>query len=236
MMSFKKPSRVIIIAAAVLLVGLSAGLIISMANGAAINGLVLRETPQVYLLESDDSKNSFEAMPSVSLFENGSARLSQPPISSYALIGNGEYSVRGDNLTVTHGGFKVTFSISDNGSTLKIKTTNLHFSKVDAVYKYQSKSERYSGYDTVNGEVLTEKALRDLEKNSSSLTRANFERYKHIKKDPDQLIFDVDGKYTLVYRVAYDGGQSAYYENNRTGEVSAIVLSAPASTSETRTD
>jgi hypothetical protein len=41
-------------------------------------------------------------MPTVTLYANGSARLSQPMISSMALFGLGHYVLDGDKLTVTY--------------------------------------------------------------------------------------------------------------------------------------
>lgn len=65
-------------------------------------------------------------MPSVTLYENGNARLSQPLISSYAIFGTGRYEIEGNELTVSHGNTTCTvernasgegFPLHLNGST-----------------------------------------------------------------------------------------------------------------------
>ena len=189
---------------------------------AADQRITLHETPQIYILQDEDS---FALMPTVTLFENGNARLSQPMISSYAIVGNGRYKIDGDELTVTHGdNVSATFIISHSGDTLTLKSATLNFTKPGTVYTYQSKSDRFSDYERVSGETMTLNILQDMEKNAENLSRADFEKYMHIKSDPDVLIFDIDGKYTLTFSEGYDGSQSASCENSKTGEAKIILI------------
>lgn len=99
-------------------------------------GFILRETPQTYVLAGEDS---MMLMPTVTLFENGNAQLSQPMISSYYLEGTGHYEVNGDALTITYDNMiSAEFAISDDGDTLTLKSADLNFTKSGSVYQYRS--------------------------------------------------------------------------------------------------
>jgi hypothetical protein len=161
----------------------------------------LHETPQVYVLQDGDE---FLTMPTVTLYDNGSARLSQPPISSLGLFTIGRYEISGNELTVTHGeNASATFEISDSGDTLTLKTASLIFTKAGAVYKYRSNADYLSQYPEIDGETLTVSALRELAKKAPELTVSDFQKYAHYDIYPDYHIFDVEGEYTL--KVIYDG-------------------------------
>ena len=110
-------------------------------------GISLHETPQIYVLQGG---NSFDTMPTVTLYENGNAWLSQPPISSYGIFEIGKYAVEGDKLTVTHNdSSSATFEISDNGDTLTLLSAKLNFTSAGAVYKYRSNAEYLSGLTSI---------------------------------------------------------------------------------------
>ena len=178
--------------------------------------LTLHETPQTYVLISDDV---FLCMPSVTLYEDGSARLSQPPISSLALIDKGRYTVNGDELTVSHGeNASAVFSVSDDGDTLTLKSASLLFAKVGAVYQYRSNTEYLDGYGWIAGEALTLEQLRELAKKPQALSVSDFERYAHVDIDPDYHVFDIEGCYTLRVLCDADGNTTCTVERNSSGE------------------
>ncbi|QNU65446.1 hypothetical protein EHE19_010930 [Ruminiclostridium herbifermentans] len=176
----------------------------------------LHETPQTYALVDDD----FTKMPTVTLYENGNARLSQPLISSVGMLGIGHYQVRDDELVVTcDPNTSVTFSISDNGDTLTMKmSSGIAFTKIGAVYKYRSKAEYLSEYSKKAGDALTLDIVRDLAQKGNTLTQADFEKYACVIVDPYYRIYDVEGKYTLTIIDGEDGNASFTIERNASGE------------------
>lgn len=203
--------RVISIAVALI----AACTIFSGFNAAKQNSISLHETPQIYVLQAEDS---FATMPTVTLYENGNARLSQPPISSYAIFGMGKYETDGNELTVTHNDSSyATFEISDDGDTLTLLSANLGFTKVGAVYKYRSNSGYLSNLKKVDGEKLTLNTLRELANKAPNLAVSDFEKYEHFDEDPDYHIFDIEGKYTLKVIFAADGNTNCTVERNSSG-------------------
>jgi hypothetical protein len=176
----------------------------------------LHETPQTYVLQGEDS---FAVMPTVTLFENGSAWLSQPLISSHMISGIGKYKVDGNELTVTHGdACSATFEISDGGDTLTLVSANLNFTKSGAVYTYRSNADYLSSLTKVDGEKLTLDMVRELAKKAPNLTVADFEKYEHFEKDLDYLIIDIEGDYTLEAILSADGHTHCTVERNSGGE------------------
>ena len=172
------------------------------------------ESPRTYLLTGDDSMTY---MPTVTLYANGSARLSQPPISSTGLFGLGHYEVDGDKLTVTYDeGASAEFTVS--GDTLILTETNVGFTKIGAVYQYQSRADYLGAFNRFDGEELTLEAVRDLAQNASSLTYSDFEKYLHYDIDPDYHVYDIEGKYTLTVLYGSDSSTSITIENNDSGE------------------
>jgi hypothetical protein len=192
-----------------------AALVLGAGSGNDGYGLTLHETPQKYVLSGEG--DPFTRMPSVELFGNGNARLSQPPISSLGMFGLGEYKISGDEITVTQNESSVAFAISNGGDTLTIKSSNLPFTDVGAIYKYQARSEYLSQYAAIDGEDLTINALRELAKKSNDLTVSDFDEYARIEIDPDYHIFDVEGKYTLSVILDADGNTSCNLERKFDG-------------------
>ncbi len=193
---------------------------------AAANGFRLRETPQVYVLQGEDR---FTAMPTVTLYENGNARLSQPAISSRAILGIGKYKIAGSRLTITHDdSSSATFEISDGGDTLTLVSANLSFAKAGAVYKHRSNVDFLNSLTKVGGEKLTLNTLRELAKKAPNLAVSDFENYEHFDKDPDYHIFDVEGDYTLKVITGADGKTHCTVERNSSGE--SFLLSMNGST------
>lgn len=187
-------------------------------------GFALHETPQVYVLQGEGNQ-LFVSMPTVTLYENGNAWLSQPMISSYAIFGIGKYEVRGNELTVRHGNSNsATFEISDGGDTLTLKSADLQFTKPGAVYKYRLNAGYLSGMTKVDGEKLTIDILRELAKKAPNLTVSDFEKYEHYDKDPDYHIFDIEGQYTLEVVFAADGNTNCTLERNSSGETFPLNL------------
>ena len=180
------------------------------------NSFNLRETPQIFVLEEGDQ---FVTMPTVTLYENGHAWLSQPPISSFALFSIGRYEMSGNELTVTHDeNTSATFEVSNGGDTLTLKSANLGFTKVGAVYKYHSNTDYLSQYPKIKGEALTVGALRELAKKAPNLTVSDFEKYAHFVIDPDYHVFNIEGEYTLTVIYDIDGNTSCTIKRNSTGE------------------
>ncbi|HAS74262.1 MAG TPA: hypothetical protein DCS67_08980, partial [Clostridiales bacterium UBA8960] len=180
------------------------------------NSFNLRETPQIFVLEEGDQ---FVTMPTVTLYENGHAWLSQPPISSFALFSIGRYEMSGNELTVTHDeNTSATFEVSNGGDTLTLKSANLGFTKVGAVYKYRSNTDYLSQYPKIKGEALTVGALRELAKKAPNLTVSDFEKYAHFVIDPDYHVFNIEGEYTLTVIYDIDGNTSCTIKRNSTGE------------------
>ena len=177
--------------------------------------LILHETPQTYVLISEDS---FSCMPTVTLYENGNAHLSMPPISSYAFWGTGNYVVNGDELTITHNKNVATFSISDGGNTLTLKSASFGFTKVGAVYQYRSNNDYLSDCEKIDGEKLTLDLLRELSKKAQDLIFEDFEKYAHVDISPDEHIFDIEGEYTLRIRCDLDEKTTYIVERNSSGE------------------
>ena len=185
----------------------------SIGNRESIN---LHETPQTYVLIGEDA---FSSMPTVTLYENGNARLSQPLISSMALIGLGHYQVSEDELTVLYDeSASATFSVSDSGDTLTLKSSSIGFTKVGAVYQYRSKMDYFSRYSKIDGEKLTLELLRELAQKAQTLTVADFKKYAHVDIDPDNHVFDVEGEYTLIVVFDADGKTTCTIERNSSGE------------------
>jgi len=191
-------------------------------NNAKPNVVSLHETPQTYVLQGEDS---FTTMPTVTLYENGNALLSQPLISSYAIFGIGKYMIDGNKLTVTHNDSSdATFEISDGGDTLTLLSTNLGFTKVGGVYKYRSKLDYLSSLSKVDGEKLTLDTLRELAKKVPNLAFSDFEKYEHFDIDPDYHIFDIEDEYTLKVIFDADGITNCTVENNSSGESFPLSL------------
>ncbi|MHB8963210.1 MAG: hypothetical protein ACYC5K_08670 [Saccharofermentanales bacterium] len=189
------------------------------ANG---KGILLHETPQTYVLTGDDA---IMRMPTVILYENGNARLSQPPVSSLALFGTGRYEVAGDELTVSHGeNASATFIISDGGDTLTLKSATVGFTKTGAIYRYRPNEKYLRRYRKIAGEKLTIQRLQELAKKAQNLAVVDFESYAHVDIDPDYHVFDVEGLYTL--RVIFDaaGGTSCTVERNSSGDTFPLHL------------
>ncbi|GAU79681.1 hypothetical protein [Fusibacter sp. 3D3] len=180
------------------------------------NPFKLLETPQVYVLKDEDP---FRIMPTVTLYENGNAQLSQPPISSFALFTMGQYEINENELMVTHGeNTRASFEVSNNGDTLTLKSSTLGFTKVGAVYNYRSNADYLSQYPKIEGETLTVDALRELVKKAPYLTVSDFEKYTHFDIDTDYHIFNVDGGYTLKVIVSSDGNTGCIVERNSDGK------------------
>lgn len=174
------------------------------------------ESPRSYLLTGDDTMT---LMPTVTLYANGSARLSQPMISSMALFGLGHYELDGDKLTVTYNeGATAEYTVSGGGDTLLLTDTNVGFTKIGSIYQYQSRADYLRSYDKIDGEELTLDAVRELAPKASSLTYSDFEKYTHYDIDPDDHVYDIEGKYTMTVLCGSDGSTSITIENNETGE------------------
>lgn len=181
----------------------------------------LHETPQTYELAGDDP---LKMMPAVTLYENGSARLSQPMLSSFKLIGTGYYQASGHELTVTHGEKSATFSISNGGDTLTLKSASLGFTKAGAVYQYRSNKEYLDGYNRIDGGELTLELVRKLAKKGHLLNLADFRQYACVAINPDHKVFDVEGKYTLTVIYGADGDTYCTIERNASGESFPLSL------------
>ena len=177
---------------------------------------IMQESPKTYVLTSDDAMLT---MPTVTLYENGNARLSQPMISSLALFGLGHYQVSGDKLTVTYDeGTSATFSVSDTGDTLTLTASNIGYTKIGAVYQYRPKADYLSVYSKIDGDELTLEKVRELAKKAHALTFADFEKYTHFDIDPDYHFFEIESKYTLSVICSNEGETSLTIEQNSSGE------------------
>ena len=96
--------------------------------------IIFQEMSRIYVLTDEDE---FYFMPTVTLYENGDAELSQPRISSFGLFEKGYYEINNSGeLEVSYSeNIGATFEISDNGDTLTLKSASLGFTKVGSVYK-----------------------------------------------------------------------------------------------------
>lgn len=176
----------------------------------------LQESPKIYVLTSDDAMMT---MPTVTLYENGDARLSQPMISSLGLFGLGHYQVNVDELIVTYDeGARVAFSVSDAGDTLTLTASNIGFTKIGAIYQYRPKADYLSSYSKIDGEELTLEMLRELAKKAQTLTFADFKKYAHYDIDPNYHIFEIEGQYTLSIICDSEGDTTLTIEQNSSGE------------------
>lgn len=178
--------------------------------------IFLPETPKTFVIKGD---NAMLTMPKVTLYENGNARLSQPPISSHYLAGLGHYQINDNELTVTYDkNASATFTISDDGDTLTLTASNIGYTKIGAVYQYRSKTDYYSDYRKIEGEKLTLELVQELAKKAQALTFADFEKYAHVDLDPDYHVFDVEGEYTLSVIDYAEGNTESKIERNSSGE------------------
>ena len=174
-----------------------------------------QETPQTYVLSGEDA---FVLMPTITLYENGNAQLSQPMISSLGMVGLGSYAIREDELTVSHAGAIVSFAISDGGKTLTIETSDLQYARVGSVYQYQSNADYLSKYDKIDGRKLTVEILRKMAQNASGIVFSDFDKYAYVERDPDHRIFDIEGQYTLTVLLGADGQLSCSLLHNHSGQ------------------
>lgn len=215
--------RIILVIAIILAFVVGLGCVMNRLSKDNYNGeFTLHETPQRYVLSSG---NSFETMPTVTLYQNGNAKLSQPTISSFALISMGHYKVNGDELVVSYEDNKgVTFTISNGGYTLTVKSVNLGFVNVGDTYKYQTNSDYRNIGSKVDGELLTLDILRELAKKGADLTVDDFKKYTHIDIDPDYHIFDIDGEYMLKVIFDADGNTACMLECNSSGDIFPLHL------------
>ncbi|WP_312371667.1 DUF4362 domain-containing protein [Lachnoclostridium sp.] len=216
-------SRIIVGIAIILAVIVGLGCVMNRLSNDNYNGeFTLQETPQRNVLSGG---NSFETMPTVILYQNGNAKLSQPLISSYALIGIGHYKVNGDELVVSYEDNKgVTFTISNGGNTLTVKSVNLGFVKVGDTYKYQSNSDYLNIGSKVDGEILTLDILRELSKKGADLTADDFIKYTHVDIDPDYHVFDIEGEYMLTVINDTNGNMTCTLECNSSGDIFPLHL------------
>jgi hypothetical protein len=176
----------------------------------------LNETPQVYVLQDEDV---FALMPTVTLFENGNAQLSQPPISSFALLEFGHYEVNENTLTVTYGeNSTMTFTVSNDGDALMVTSSDLSFTKIGTVYNYRPNADYRNQYPQIAGEALTIDALRILTAKAPNLTFSDLEHYAHFDTSADRHIFDVDGMYTLTVIDSDVDDTSCTLQRNSDGE------------------
>jgi beta-lactamase regulating signal transducer with metallopeptidase domain len=93
-LNFKKPSRVIIVAAVTLVVVLSICFAVDRVKSE------LSEFSGTYYLENPTEKQKFERLLSVTLYDDGTAMLATPPISSY-ILPKCAYTVEGDELLIS---------------------------------------------------------------------------------------------------------------------------------------
>jgi len=178
-------------------------------------GINFHETPQTYILSGEDA---FMLMPTVTLYENGNARLSQPMISSLGMFGLGHFEIKEEELIVSHGGAIVTFTVSDDRNALTIKASDLQCTKVGLVYKYQSNADYLSKYKKNNGEQLTVESLRQMSQNAQNIVFSDFDKYAYVERDPDYRIFNVEGRYTLTVVLGSDGQLSCTLSQNSSGK------------------
>lgn len=209
--------RVVILTVA----AIAACVIFTGCNEAKATGFSLRETPQIYVLQGEDS---FTTMPTVTLYENGNTWLSQPPISSHAISASGKYEIDGNKLTVKHDdASSAIFEISDGGNTLTLLSTNLNFAKVGASYQYRPNEKYLSSLTKVDGEKLSLDILRGLAKKAPNLAVSDFGGYEHFDMDPDYHLFDIEGQYTLKVISTADGTDCTV-ERNSSGESFSLNL------------
>jgi len=187
----------------------------------------LHETPQIYYLADEDE---FRLMPTVTLFENGNARLSQPWISSIGLFGMGSYEINGDELTVSYGeseyqnAMGAVFTVSDDGDTLTLESATIGFTEPGSVYKYRSDADYIKSYKKVDGKKLTLDRLRKLANSGqplvySPIVFSDFDGYACVENGSDYRRFDIDGEYTLaVWLNASNGGTHCVIERNSSGD------------------
>jgi hypothetical protein len=209
----------------IICISLASALICALSAGcgtAGADGFSLKETPQTYVLQDGDD---FITMPTVTLYKNGNAKLSQPPISSLGLFDMGAYTVVGNEMTVSHGkNASVTFDISDGGDTLTISSARLPFTKIGAIYKFRANEEYLNDSPKSYGKQLTVKALRELAEKAPNLTEADFEEYEHYDIDPDYHVFEVGGDYTLQVVLSVDGYTHCTVIRRTSGEAFPLDL------------
>jgi len=205
---------------------IAACIVFSGCGAAKQSGFRLQETPQTYVLQGEDL---FMTMPTVTLYENGGAWLSQPVISSYGLFEIGAYEVKGNELTVTHnvshgGARSATFEIADGGDTLTLLSSDLNYTKVGAVYKYRPNAEYLRSLTKVKGKKLTLESLRELAGRAPALELSDFMPFEHYEIDPDYHLFDIEGEYALTIILDAHGSTSCTVERNSTGESFPLQL------------
>ena len=182
---------------------------------AAKEKMVLKETPQVYVLSSEE----LEGMPTVTLHENGNAWLSQPFFISSIVPGSRRYELHDNELSVFYGKMaEAVFVVSDGGDTLTLKSSNLISAKVGSVYKYRSNDDYLKDYNKVDGEKLTVKILREMVKNKAEITFNKFQNFEHVEINEEEYVLYVEGKYTLRAYIDADGYSRCIISRNSNGD------------------
>ena len=104
-LNFRKPSRVTIIVAVLLVGVLTAGLLLNKANGPKQQGSEVANSAdalagiRIFSLENPTEKEKLERLMSVSIYDDGTAELATPMISSY-LLPKCTYIIKGDELLI----------------------------------------------------------------------------------------------------------------------------------------
>lgn len=147
-LKFKKASRLIVTLAAASAVMLCAGFAVNRPAPAALSSFTV--SPQTYYLENPTDKQKLERLLSVSLYNDGTALLATPPISSY-MLPKCTYSVEGNELqicAVINSKFDEEFYGVKNGrviATFEIADANTLVFRSAAVPLFSDSGARYIG-------------------------------------------------------------------------------------------
>jgi len=104
------------------------------------------EQPVAKLSFTLTSEHEDQLMPTVTLYENGEALLSQPWHSSHGLFGTGRFERSGDTLAVSQDFNVVTFTVAADGCVLTLELSNLPYSEAGSVYTCESGADAASQF------------------------------------------------------------------------------------------
>ncbi len=153
---------------------------------------------QQYILENATEKQRAERMLSVTLFNDGTARLAIPPISSYALLSPYYYTFADSELLIYYESDNIIakFMVIDDNTLIFKEASVPLFADEGARYLSVSNTSLYEL------QVLTLEDVRALAKKGDSLLFEDFQKYKgaNVSSNLDYyiMVYGVEGGYRLI--------------------------------------
>ena len=185
-------------------------------------GMALHETPQTYVLSGSEYPTFIT--PTLVLYANGNAEIPWRFFSNRMLIGTGRYKLSGNELTVTHEEIEITFTVSDGGDTLTVKSETGSYEEIGTVYNYRAHADYLENYKIVDGEKMTIDILRELAEKAQDLHFSDFDQYVYAEIDPDYRLFDIGDEYRVAVIYTADGDTTCTVLRKSSGESFPLQL------------